>query len=137
MATLLKRRGIYYARWRDHGREVRRSLKTSDLRAAQRRLKMLQETVVLGGTTHPSPRHRKDITPDQFWPLYLAWAETHKATMTIRTDRFRWQAFLDYVKPRTLGAVTQHDIERYIRHRRKIGRPPTENRDCVHISARP
>lgn len=101
--------GTWYIYYFKDGKRVRRSLETTSLKEAKdRRDKILRGEVVLKWG-HAD----KDVAPDEFWKAYEAWAKLHKAKSSIVREKYDWDAFIDWRKPKTLGDVTKGDIGRF------------------------
>lgn len=125
--------GTYYVDYFEDGKRVRRSLDTTKLKTSkERRDKLLRGEVDLkwGNSV-------KDVSPAEFWAGYLEWAGDHKSKQSIDRERISWTQFLECLDPRTLGAVTPADVEKFKRHLKKKRQQSnrTINDSCARLHA--
>ncbi len=127
MASLYRRDGVYYVKFYDNGKRVRRSLATSS-RVQALKLKEHIERDLANGKFIVE---RKDSSIEMFWEEYLSWAENHKRPATIAGERIFWRQFVDFAKPKVLGDITQNDVERFKKKRIHDGLKPKSINDAL------
>lgn len=124
MAWLQRRNnGVWYIMWRDsEGKKHARSLKKAHLTDRQKEIALasFDEEKAM----RKKAKKRKDPTPDQFWKVYWPTAVTHKADNSLSQESYTWKQFLEEFKPRTMGAVTRHQIEEFKARWKAAGKRP-------------
>lgn len=113
MASLIKRGETYYVTWREaDGSQRRKSLKTASQTEARKRL----EAWIRKQGQENWRTAKKNPTVEEFAATYHRWAEHHHKRKTRETEFQRWQAFIDWRRPKRLGDVTRQDIQRFKLH---------------------
>ena len=120
MAGLLKRGKTFYIVFRHNGAERRVSLKTTNRAEARRRKEIFERRLV----DQEWEAEKRDCTPAKFWKLYAPYAKTHKRPNTVDMECVSWKQFLEEFNPKTLGAVTQKQIEEFKRRWVAAGKAP-------------
>ncbi len=119
MATLFKRRGIYYGSFYQDGKRKKRSLGTSRLVLAKRQLQALEQKL-LERKIKP-PEEDSDYPADLFWSEYRQWAEQNKRPRTLEIEEMFWRQFMDFAEPEMLGDVTVRRVEEFKEHQKGRG----------------
>jgi len=113
MASMYRRKnGIWYAKWTEHGRDRRRSLRTRSVQRARAKLVDIEEALEAGRPVG----YRADIAVDEFTALYLSHIRAEKRPYTVKGLSHCWDRFLDWAKPITLREVTLDTMKRYKAH---------------------
>jgi integrase len=145
MANLGKKNGVYLARFRHDGREYKKSLKTSDRKAAEDALHRLSintltvppgvdpgDFIVSGGTlTAPSRQAKPRVIPtlaaaaQEYLGNLGRLAESHRYTIGVHLRNL--QKKLPRKADRPIGRVERRDLEGFIQARLK-------ERSCTTVS---
>ena len=107
MSGLIRRGKMYYIVFRKDGRERRISLKTSNRAEARRRKEVFERQLA----NREWETEERDCAVEKFWKRYEPYAEAHKRPNTVDMERISWRQFIKEFQPKTLGAVTQKQIE--------------------------
>ncbi len=119
MASLVRRGSTYYAAWRKNGCQSRKSLKTSNKRIAERRLREFERQLSDGEFTQV-----RDISVDTFWSLFKPHLEIHYSSFTVEAYQRHWSRLLQEFQPATLEDVRRGDIEKLKSRWLKSGAKP-------------
>ena len=131
MASIHKRNGVYYVRWRDdQGRHQKKSLGTRTKAEAARRFVQWEKE-------RANPSTRIDCEPERFWQRFAPLRQKSVARNTFLAEQFTWKEFLEYFRPNTLGTVSQDSIEKYILDRSATLSPKTINNFLGNMRAAP
>jgi len=130
MSHLYKRGEVWYVKYYQNGQPRYRSLGTESrkkARAIQREIDRRLDAGIL-----PIPDKGKNPLLDEFWQLYLEWAESHKRPNTIYTERIFWNQLVTHTKIQKLGDLTPKLIERFKKKRfEKDGVSRLSINDCL------
>ncbi len=107
MASIFKRNGVYYIKFYENGKRVRRSLGTSKRNQALQLKEQVERELANG----KYQTERKDTPVEVFWPEYLQWAEAHKQRSSFETESVFWRKLIQFTRPLRLGNVTSRKIE--------------------------
>ena len=136
MASIYKRGNTWWIAYYVEGKTapVRRSLKTTNKRIAEREKQAVEADLVANFRRAP-----QELNPtfDEFWPRYLQWANAgHLRPRTVERKTDFWNQFTASVKCQRLGEVTTRDVERFKQERRKAGNSAaTINKALVDLQA--
>jgi len=118
MTSIYKRGDIWWLKYHQNGRVVRKSLKTTNKRIAQREKQACEAELL---TPHRHTKEEKNPPIDVFWEDYLRWARDHKRPQSIQRETIFWKQLMEFAQPQRLGDVTSQDIEGFKRWRRERG----------------
>ena len=82
MASVYKRNDLYYIKFYENGKRVRRSLGTSSKRQAYKLKEQIERQLAEG----KFDVNRVDTDVAVFWEEYLCWARMHKRPRTIEIE---------------------------------------------------
>ncbi len=119
MATIFKRRGIYYVGYYENGRRKKRSLGTSRLALAKSQLRALEQELI--ERRLKPPEQDADYPADLFWSEYCEWSSNNKRPRTLEIEGQFWNQFMEFAKPELLGDVTVRQVEEFKDHEKKRG----------------
>ena len=132
MASLYKRDNVYYIKFYERGRRVRRSLKTNKKSEALRIKEQIERKLATGRFQ----LDQVDTPVEIFWDGYLEWAKDHKRPKTIKTEKIFWNQLNEFVKPSMLGDVIPQDIENFKAWKKQNGLKPLSINDALrHLQA--
>ena len=119
MASIYKRKDIWWVAYYDGGKLVRESLKTTSKKTAEREKQAIEAMLLEPQRRVPQ---EKNLSVEDFWQLYLdRYARTHKRKRSVeRTESF-WKQLLESTKAKRLGDITKDDIERFKIWRTQLG----------------
>lgn len=136
MASIYKRGKTWWIAYYVAGRgsPVRRSLKTTNKRIAEREKQAIEGRLL--GSFGRAPVE-KNATLDGFWPKYLAWAQGgHLRPRTIERKADFWNQFRAFSNAVRLGDVTPQEVEGFKAWRRQQGNAPaTINKALADLQA--
>ena len=121
MASIFKRGNTWWIAYYIAGKRepIRKSLKTTSKRIAEREKQAVENELLQGYRRVPED---KNPTLDEYWPKYLAWAESgHLRPRTIERKKDFWAQFRGFVGENRLGSITPQDIESFKSWRRQLG----------------
>ena len=136
MASIYKRGKSWWIAYYIAGKSapVRRSLKTTNRRIAEREKQALEAHLVESFRRVPEEKNPKF---DEFWPHYLSWAESgHLRPRTLDRKKDFWTQFCDSQTCERMGDVTAGEVEAFKRSRRAAGNAPaTINKALTDLQA--
>lgn len=136
MASIYKRGKSWWIAYYIAGRAdpVRRSLKTTNRRVAEREKQAVEARLIENFRRVPEDRNPKF---DDFWPQYVAWAQSgHLRPRTLERKKDFWTQFRDSQTCERMGDVTIADVEAFKRSRRAEGNAPaTINKALTDLQA--
>ncbi len=108
--NLKKRGGVWYFDGYVNGRRTRKSLGTDSLAEA----KAKRDAITGGQIDRLALQRKRDLPPAALWDAYVLRFKGRASSL--EQKRVAWDQFLGVQHPRTIGAVTVHDCEAYMRH---------------------
>ena len=121
-------RKVWWIQYRIGDRLVRRSLKTSSKRVAERELDVLKERLL---RPHRKAPEDKNERIDKFWKAYIRWMEgSEKAPATIALHEYFWKQLTEFTQATRLGDISREDIEAlkvWMRKKKRPNSPQTVN----------
>ena len=119
MASIFKRGKTWWVAYYANGKLVRRSLKTTNKRIAEREKQALEANLL---DPHRMVPEEKNPLVEVFWDEYLRnYANGHKRPRAIeRTESF-WRQLLEFTNAKRLGDITRKDIEDFKTWRTSLG----------------
>lgn len=111
MASIYKRGGIYYVKFRQDGRWVYRSLKTKDKRQAEVERQALE--LVLSGDAAPEPVSEVVLDFAQLRTFYVGWSASMRSPQTIESRLRALDRFAGMFPGLSPGRVRHEHIELY------------------------
>lgn len=112
MASIYKRaNGVYYCKFRQHGKWHYRSLRTRNRRQAEKELAEIETRL----RSQPAPTPQKNITFAKLRTLYMEWAAGHRRPQTIDSRGRALERFPVLAGVATVGAVQPSHVETFKR----------------------
>ncbi len=118
MASIFKRGDTWWICYYVHGKQVRRSLKTSNKRLAEREQQAIEAKLL--DPHFEAPRRRNQLI-DEFWQEYLVWANDHKRSGSIERTTIFWNQLVEFSRAKRVGDLKPDDIEGFKRWRKELG----------------
>ena len=118
MASLFKRGKTWWVSYYALGKHVRRSLKTTNKKAADRE-KMAIEAKLLDPYME-APRRTNPKVAD-FWKVYLRWAKEHKRPSAIERSTTFWNQLVGFTGANRIDEITRSGVERFKIWRKQEG----------------
>jgi integrase/recombinase XerD len=118
MASIYRRAGTWWVSYYAGGKHLRRSLKTSSKRLAEREKQAIEAKLL--DPYHQAPTV-KNPRVDQFWEDYLQWAKDHKRPAAVARTCVFWGQLIEFTRASHVDDIGKKDIEGFKRWRREQG----------------
>ena len=118
MASIFKRNDVWWVSYYHNGKQVRKSLKTSNKRIAEREKQALESKLL---EPHSMVPKEKNPSVEHFWAMYLEHAQTQFRPTTIEIQSYFWKQLMEFTGAKNLGDIKQSDIIRFKSWMKKKG----------------
>ena len=109
MASMYKRNGVWYVKYFENGKRVRRSLKTRSIARARAKVVEIEASLEAGRPVD----HKRDSAVGEFTKAFLEHIQGEKRPHTVRSLSHAWHHFVEWAKPTRLSGVTPETIQAY------------------------
>jgi len=127
MASLYGRKSVYFAKFYEDGKRIRRSLATSSRTRALKLTGQIERDLANGKSIVGRKDSRVTISGEE----YLSWAEDHKRPAAIAAEKIFWRRLVDSVKPQELGDTTQQQVGKFKERRMREGLKPKSSNEVL------
>lgn len=135
MSYLFQRKGTWYIRYTENGRDVRKSLQTTNRREAEILSKKIEAGLTLEKLGLRDFKEPERIRLSDFISEYISYAETNKRPSTVLIDKRVLNQFLAFVGNVALAQIHPRQIERWKADRLLTIKPTTTRSELSKLKA--